>query len=61
MTRLSMGLSSFGRFSRHCKFRDCKHQTELSCALIKAVDEGKILPVRLQNYRNILASQDEQA
>ena len=54
------GFVEFRPFLGHCKFRDCKHQTELSCALIKAVDEGKILPVRLQNYRNILASQDEQ-
>jgi ribosome biogenesis GTPase len=54
------GFIEFRPFLGHCKFRDCKHQVELGCALIQAANEGKILAVRLQNYRNILASQDEQ-
>jgi len=32
----------------------------LGCALLAAAEEGKILPIRLLNYRNILASQDEE-
>ena len=54
------GFIEFRPFLGHCKFRDCKHQVELGCALIAAAKEGKMLEVRLQNYRNILASQDEQ-
>jgi ribosome biogenesis GTPase len=54
------GFIEFRPFLGQCKFRDCRHQVELGCALLKASQEGKILDVRLMNYRNILASQDEQ-
>ena len=53
------GFIEFRPFLGHCKFRDCKHKIELGCALLEAAEKGKILDVRLQNYRNILASQDE--
>lgn len=53
------GFIEFRPFLGQCKFRDCKHRVELGCALLKASEEGKILDVRLMNYRNILASQDE--
>ena len=53
------GFIEFRPFLGQCKFRDCKHKVELGCALLKASEEGKILDVRLMNYRNILASQDE--
>ena len=53
------GFIEFRPFLGRCKFRDCKHKTELNCALLEAAQEGKILDVRLQNYRNILASQYE--
>jgi ribosome biogenesis GTPase len=53
------GFIEFRPYLGQCKFRDCKHTSEHGCALLKAAREGKILDVRLQNYRNILASQDE--
>ncbi|MGB0450422.1 MAG: small ribosomal subunit biogenesis GTPase RsgA [Porticoccaceae bacterium] len=53
------GFIEFRPFLGQCKFRDCKHISEQGCALLEAAREGKILDVRLQNYRNILASQDE--
>lgn len=53
------GFIEFRPFLGQCKFRDCKHLTETGCALLKSAAEGRILEVRLQNYRNILASQDE--
>ena len=54
------GFIEFRPFLGYCKFRDCKHSVELGCALLAAAEEGKILPIRLLNYRNILASQDEE-
>jgi ribosome biogenesis GTPase / thiamine phosphate phosphatase len=53
------GFIEFRPYLGLCKFRDCKHNSEQGCALLEAAREGKILDVRLQNYRNILASQDE--
>ncbi len=38
----------------HCKFRDCRHQKEPGCAILKAEQEGRILPERLASYRQIL-------
>ncbi len=37
-----------------CKFRDCAHKTEPGCAVIAAVESGKIHPERFQNYRLII-------
>ena len=53
------GFIEFRPFLGQCKFRDCKHQSETGCSLLAASEKGEILEVRLQNYRNILASLDE--
>ena len=44
-----------------CRFRDCKHDREPGCALLKALEDGRVHPQRMASYRHILASlpQDE--
>lgn len=42
-----------------CKFNNCIHVNEPGCAVIKAVEEGKIADFRYNNYRNILDTLDE--
>lgn len=42
-----------------CKFRDCKHQDDPGCILIKAVEDGEISEVRFENYHRILESMAE--
>ena len=45
----------FTEFSTACKFRnDCSHDHEPNCAVRKAVDEGKILRERYENYLSVL-------
>ncbi|MBB1518073.1 small ribosomal subunit biogenesis GTPase RsgA [Aquipseudomonas guryensis] len=39
-----------------CRFRDCKHDREPGCALLKALEDGRIQPNRMASYRHILAS-----
>jgi ribosome biogenesis GTPase / thiamine phosphate phosphatase len=39
-----------------CRFRDCRHDREPGCALLAAVDDGRILLQRMDSYRHILAS-----
>lgn len=39
-----------------CRFRDCKHDREPGCALLKALDEGRIHAQRMHSYRSIIAS-----
>lgn len=45
--------------SAACKFNNCTHCHEPGCAVLKAVEEGRISPSRYRSYLNILA--DEQA
>lgn len=40
----------FANYSDKCRFRDCSHTSELGCAVIEAVNSGKISPIRHQNY-----------
>lgn len=52
------GFIDFRPFLGHCKFRDCKHRVDAGCALVEAVNSGKILDQRLYNYRQIINSLD---
>ncbi len=36
-----------------CRFRDCRHTGEPGCAVQAAVDEGRLAPGRLDNYRKL--------
>lgn len=55
------GFVEFRDLIGRCRFRDCKHDREPGCALLNALEEGRIHPQRLASYRHILASlpQDE--
>ena len=37
-----------------CRFANCTHRHEPGCAVMQAVDDGRISPERYQNYLNIL-------
>ncbi|MFV2945529.1 small ribosomal subunit biogenesis GTPase RsgA [Pseudomonas japonica] len=39
-----------------CRFRDCKHDREPGCALLKALEDGRIQQQRMNSYRSIIAS-----
>jgi ribosome biogenesis GTPase len=53
------GFVDFREYLGRCKFRDCQHNKEIGCALLKAVNEGNVLSSRLHNYRQIILSQQE--
>lgn len=40
----------FSDFKDLCKFKDCSHTKEQGCAVIEAVNEGKIIKSRHDNY-----------
>ena len=50
------GFRDFRPFLGHCKFRDCKHQSDAGCALVAASQKGDILQSRLDSYRQIINS-----
>ncbi len=41
-------------FGENCKFPDCMHISEPSCAVIQALEEGKIAPLRYESYQTLL-------
>ncbi|MDF3867634.1 small ribosomal subunit biogenesis GTPase RsgA [Pseudomonas denitrificans (nom. rej.)] len=53
------GFIEFHDLLGHCRFRDCKHDREPGCALLKALEDGRISPQRMASYRHILASLPE--
>jgi len=36
-----------------CRFKDCTHTVEEGCAVLKALQDGTILPERYQNYKKM--------
>lgn len=42
-----------------CRFRDCRHDREPGCVLLKALGDGRIQPQRMASYRHILSSLPE--
>ncbi len=43
----------FAPYIGHCRYRDCSHTVEEGCAVIDAVNGGKLSPVRHGNYRRM--------
>jgi ribosome biogenesis GTPase len=39
-----------------CRFRDCRHDREPGCALLAALEDGRIQQQRMDSYRHILES-----
>lgn len=46
------------RVSEGCKFSDCLHLTESGCAVMDALESGKISPSRYHSYLSILENED---
>lgn len=45
---------------RACRFADCSHTGEEGCAVLAAVDEGKISPIRFDSYCGLISSIDQE-
>jgi len=53
------GFIEFRDFIGHCKIRDCSHRHEPGCAILTALDAGKISATRMDSYRYILRTLNE--
>ncbi|MGD2119117.1 MAG: small ribosomal subunit biogenesis GTPase RsgA [Chromatiales bacterium] len=53
---LENGFVEFHDYLGHCRFSNCSHSNEPGCALIAAVEAGKIHPQRLENFRHMAAN-----
>lgn len=56
---VEQGFREFRPHLGYCKFRDCQHSKEPGCAVLAALDSGEISPSRLDSYRHIIASLEE--
>lgn len=54
------GFVEFRPFIGHCKFRDCSHRHEPGCAILQALNDGKISHSRMDSYRYILSTLDQE-
>ncbi len=57
--QITNGYREFQYFLGTCKFRDCKHLHDPGCAIQLAVKEGKIDPLRFENYHRLITSLSE--
>jgi len=48
---LHASFEDIGALAVRCRFRDCRHENEPGCAVLGAVEEGRLAPRRLENYR----------
>lgn len=53
---LAKGFTEIRLASEQCKFRDCQHQAEPGCAVLKAVESGEINIKRYDSYLSIFES-----
>jgi ribosome biogenesis GTPase len=49
----TLGFPEIDRRASGCKFQDCRHMQEPSCAVIAAVEAGELLARRYESYRRL--------
>lgn len=57
--QITRGFVEFREYLGHCKFRDCKHDTDPGCAIREAVENGEINALRFESYHRILESMSD--
>lgn len=50
---IEAAMPDFRPFLGQCRFRDCRHRTEPDCALLRAVEEGRIARKRLDFFQRL--------
>lgn len=56
---VAYGFIEFREFLGQCKFRDCKHQQEPGCAILKAVERGDIQQQRMNSFEWIVSTLED--
>ncbi len=57
---LSQYFREMNLYRNNCKFNSCMHTTEPGCAVMQAVDEGKIAVSRYESYLSMLFNEGEE-
>ena len=56
---ITEGFKEFEPYIGYCKFRNCAHNNEPGCTLIKSVEDKKITEQRWKSYKRIIESLNE--
>ena len=56
---LERAFPEFKPYLGHCRFYNCHHLTEPGCAILEAVAEGRISPMRHELYRQLVHESDQ--
>jgi ribosome biogenesis GTPase len=57
---VSHNFREFFEESVRCRFNDCLHMNEPGCAVLKAIEEGRISELRHMNYEQIISEIEDQ-
>lgn len=52
-TSLTQTFADVSRYAGDCAFRDCRHISEPGCAVLAAIDDGRLDNVRLKSFRKL--------
>jgi ribosome biogenesis GTPase len=52
-TGLGAAFADLRALAAECRFRDCRHETEPGCAVLAAVDAGRLPAERLEHWRQL--------
>ncbi len=55
---LATHFPGFAPYQGQCRFRDCRHQTEIGCAVREALAAGELLAAHYAAYQRLLADED---
>ena len=56
---LDQHFREFEPYLGQCRFQNCRHESELGCAIAAAAERGDITPERLDSYRTLRTRFDE--
>lgn len=55
---ISRAFADIEELATHCRFRDCRHESEPGCAVLAALEEGSLDVRRLDNMRKLEREQE---
>lgn len=55
---IELAYNEISELSKSCKFKDCTHLHESGCAVLQAVEQGKISESVFENYHKMLREQE---
>ncbi|MCB1367557.1 MAG: ribosome small subunit-dependent GTPase A [Rhodobacteraceae bacterium] len=55
---LALVFSDLADLAAHCRFSDCRHETEPRCAVLAAIERGEVDADRVQRWKKLIAEEE---